>query len=494
MSTKHLTILHANDLHGKLAFTVGKDMLIRGGISLTSGYVKKVRSAEDNVFFAISGDVLQEDILGSDYKGTNTVSLINYLSPDAISLGNHELDYGMAHLLIFNNCINAPIICSNIMVGHLSRCLFYPSMVYDINGIKILVLGVIPKAFLNKVLSDEFCNNMLEYRDTYDSLRAEIDKHKDEHIDLTIVMSHYGIEGDRILAEEIPDDIHVDLILGGHTHIDMDKEEVIKGIPIAQSSYGTTHIGRFDLEIDTDKGGISSYKWERVALTEETSEFDYGVDELADKVVFNKKKKTTTDKLCEFESVYEAKSRVLENDLGDLISDAFLEMYAPDFVILQSGSIRAKECGPVVTEKELAALFPFDGRFVNIELSGKEIIDAFDYLFSLKPDGSVMNGTFQYSRGFKLVADATDCWNKGCRVESISLNGEDIKEDKTYTVGMTKNAADSFLRYFGFTIAPERQKLVSLSTYNDLAKWMLSQDEPVKIHGRGRFIFNNFEG
>ena len=75
---KQITILHANDLHGSLNFTVNQDLIMQGGISLLSGYVKKVRR-RGPVFFGICGDILQEDIWGSDYKGKNTVELINAL-------------------------------------------------------------------------------------------------------------------------------------------------------------------------------------------------------------------------------------------------------------------------------------------------------------------------------------------------------------------------------------------------------------------------------
>ena len=274
---KEITILHANDIHGQLNFTVGKDLTVQGGISLLSGYVKKVR-AETPVFFGICGDVLQEDVWGSDYKGTNTVELINYLKPDAISLGNHEMDYGLEHLLIFNSCIRSSVLCANIMVAPLAQVLFKPSKVYEVNGVRMLMIGVIPQAFLNKILSDEFCRNMLSYKDSYTAIREEIAAHAAEEIDLVVLMSHYGIEGDRELAANMPEDIHVDLILGGHTHIDMDEAEVVNGIPIAQSSYGTTHIGRFDLMVDTERKRITEWSWERVALTEELCDYDYGVD------------------------------------------------------------------------------------------------------------------------------------------------------------------------------------------------------------------------
>ena len=437
--------------------------------------------------------MLQEDIYGSDYKGTNTVNLINYLKPDAISLGNHELDYGLAHLLIFKECIKSPVLCANIQVSYMEQDLFLPSRVYETDGIRMLLVGVIPKAFFNRIMSDEFCRNMLEYKDTYQAIREQIKAHAGEKIDLVVLMSHYGIDGDRALAENMPEDIHVDMILGGHTHIDMESAEVINDIVIAQSSYGTTHIGRFDLEVDTEHGGIVDWTWERVRLSEESADFDYGVDELADKIVFHEKRKRENTKLCTFADAYTQPNRLYESDLGDIISDIFAEIYPVDFIILQSGSLRRSQCGPEFTEKDLKELYPFDDRFYAVQITGKELKKGFDYLFSLKPHGSVMNGTFQYSRGFRLVVDGTDCWEQGCRVRSISLFGEELEEERTYTVGMTRNCTDNCFTYFAKTFDETRCRVVSLSTYHDLARYFMAQKEPVVAPEKGRFIFENFD-
>ncbi len=490
---KQLTILHANDIHGQLQFSVNSNIEIIGGISLMSGYLCKVRQEEKAVMFSISGDVLQEDICGSDYKGTNTVSLINYLKPDAISLGNHELDYGLAHLLIFKECIDSPVLCGNMIVSHLNEDLFRPSMIYETEGIRILLIGVIPKAFFNRIMSDEFCRNNVLYKDSYDVIREQMDKHKDDKPDLVILMSHYGIDGDRELAANMPPDLHVDMILGGHTHIDMDEAEVVNDIIIAQSSYGTTHIGRFDLNVDTDKGGIADWKWQRIPLTTDVCDFDYGVDYLADQIVFHEKPRQTETKLCEFADEYTQTNRLYESDLGDIISDIFAELYPVDLVILQSGSLRLERCGPIVTEKDFKKLYPFDDRFYIVKISGKELKESFDYLFSLKPDGSVMNGTFQYSKGFKLVVDGTDCWEKGCKVTSISLFGEELDDDRIYNVGMTRNCTENCFTYFAKVFDDSRCETVSLSTYNALAEWLLSQKEKVVAPPKGRFFIENFD-
>lgn len=491
---KHLTILHANDIHGQLAFKIDKDFVMRGGISMFANYVRRTRNECSNLFFGICGDVLQEDISGTDYKGRNTVALLNTLRPDAFSLGNHEFDYGLSHLLIFDRCLNTDTLNANIFVDEIHHPLFVPSKIYKCGDVKVLVIGLIPESFFKKIYSDEFCRHLLSYRDSYQSIRDEIDMHKAENPDLTVIMSHYGIEGDIALAENMPEDCKVDLILGGHTHIDMDEAKVVNGIPIAQSSYGTTHIGRFDIDIDTVNGGIAAWKWERVEITDDNCEFDRDFDELTDSVVFTREKPKAKKKLCDMAEIYHHESRLHETELGDIVADAFMETYKADLYILQSGSIRANECTKEIYSSDLRVLYPFDDEVVSLELTGKELKEMFDYLFSLKPDGSIMNGTFQYSRGFRLVVDATDSKNKGCKVLEISLNGQDIEDDKVYNIVVSLNCLSNFPRYFNKVYDKEDCKLVSLSSYHDLAKWFIGQKEPVAIKGKGRFTLLNYEG
>ena len=43
-----------------------------------------------------------------------------------------------------------------------------------------------------------------------------------------------------------------------------------------------------------------------------------------------------------------------------------------------------------------------------------------------------MGGTFQFSRGFFLRVDATDCWEKGAKVVELRIGG---RIDKVELVG-----------------------------------------------------------
>ena len=101
MSTQKFTILHSNDMHGDfLAESGGQSGDLIGGLALLSGYINKVRSEEENVLFVIAGDMVQGSLIDSEYKGISTIEIMNYLSPDVVSLGNYELDYGLGHSLM----------------------------------------------------------------------------------------------------------------------------------------------------------------------------------------------------------------------------------------------------------------------------------------------------------------------------------------------------------------------------------------------------------
>ena len=97
---KLFTILHSNDMHGDfLAEAQGAQGELIGGLALLSGYINQVRRQEKNVLYLISGDMVQGSMIDSEFKGVSTMEIMNYLAPDVVTLGNHELDYGLAENL-----------------------------------------------------------------------------------------------------------------------------------------------------------------------------------------------------------------------------------------------------------------------------------------------------------------------------------------------------------------------------------------------------------
>jgi 5''-nucleotidase/2'',3''-cyclic phosphodiesterase and related esterases len=116
MAEEKLVLLHSNDMHGDF-LAEAKGPYHEGGVSLLSGFIKKVREEEPNVLYAIAGDMFRGSIIDSEYKGFSTIELMNFLSPDVVTLGNHEVDYGLAHLLFLEKCAKFPIINANMYIA-----------------------------------------------------------------------------------------------------------------------------------------------------------------------------------------------------------------------------------------------------------------------------------------------------------------------------------------------------------------------------------------
>ncbi len=109
---KNLTLLHSNDMHGDFLAEKIDDSLV-GGVSMLSGYLTRCRNEDPNVLYAIAGDMFRGSVLDSEFHGLSTIQIVNMLAPDVVTLGNHETDYGVSHLLFLEKMETFPIINAN---------------------------------------------------------------------------------------------------------------------------------------------------------------------------------------------------------------------------------------------------------------------------------------------------------------------------------------------------------------------------------------------
>ena len=94
----------------------GIDDDLVGGVSMLSGYLNKVRAEDPEALYVIAGDMFRGSIIDAEYQGVSTIEIMNYLAPDVVTLGNHEVDYGMAHLLFLEKCCKFPIVNANLYI------------------------------------------------------------------------------------------------------------------------------------------------------------------------------------------------------------------------------------------------------------------------------------------------------------------------------------------------------------------------------------------
>ena len=428
---KSLTLLHSNDLHGDfLAENV--DEKLTGGVSMLSGYISKTRKEEKNVLYAISGDMFKGSLIDQEYRGISTIEIMNLLAPDVVTLGNHEVDYGLAHLLFLEKCAKFPIINANMFLTSNNARLFNSHKIIKIDGMKIMFIGILTEEVLNSTRSDKLISTLVGIKDAAEEVGRICTAYQTEDIDLTVLLTHIGYENDKKLAAALDPDWGVDLIIGGHSHTLIDKPAVVAGIPIVQAAVGTDQIGRFDLVIDTDTNSIASYTWKLVPINADNCPRDLELE----KVVNNYKSETDAvyeQVLTRLDGVYTQTRRNRDSMLGHLFADIVKEGTGVDIVFISSGAIRGSELGEVVTKGDLRKVFPYDNKVVELKVTGKQLRDAFLWIFRDESINAPYDGGefYQLSRGVKIVYD-----QKTHSIEQFELNGKSIQDDDLIKIGM----------------------------------------------------------
>lgn len=161
MARKKLTILHSNDLHGDF-LPEEKDGVIRGGLAYLSGYVKKVRREEKSVLYANAGDMFRGSVIDSEYLGVSTIALMNLLAPDVTTVGNHEVDYGLAHLLFLERCARFPIINANLFTTLNRSRLFSPYITLTVDGLQVMFIGILTEEVLASTRSEKVIGALID--------------------------------------------------------------------------------------------------------------------------------------------------------------------------------------------------------------------------------------------------------------------------------------------------------------------------------------------
>lgn len=388
MDLRRLVMLHSNDMHGDFFAKEGHDKMV-GGMSRLSGYVHQVREEEeDPVLYVISGDMLQGSIIDQEYKGISTILVMNMLEPDVVTLGNHETDYGFAHLMFLERCANFPIVNANLYIKPTGANLFNPYHILEIDGIRILFIGIITEEVISKSKSEPLIGTFISIEDAAKEVEYICNSYKDVDIDLTVLLTHIGFDQDKALAALLPSEIGVDLIIGGHSHTMLERPEKVNDILIAQVGSGTEYIGRFDLTINMDTNSVHDYQWRAVPIDDSHCPNDPVMDQLLldyQEEVDGKYNSV----ICRLPHDMEHGNRFRETELGDLFSDILRYQLGVDVVFLASGSIRKPKLSRLVTRSDLMEIYPYDEAMISFSVTGQRLAEMLEHLMrSLYHEGS----------------------------------------------------------------------------------------------------------
>ena len=426
---KKLTLLHSNDMHGDFLAEEVDEQLI-GGVSMLSGYVSKVREEEKNSIYCIAGDMFRGSVIDSEFRGISTIEIMNMLSPDVVTIGNHEIDYGISHLLFLEKCAKFPIINANLHITTNNARLFKSHHIIEIDGMRILFIGVLTDTVVSMARKEAFIGGLVDVCDAVAEVERICNAYNSLDIDCTVLLTHIGFEEDKILASQLDPSLGVDIIIGGHSHTLLEKPEIVNGILIAQAGIGTDQIGRFDLEIDTDTNSISGYSWSSIPITDEHCPRDMALED-----ILNRYKKEVDKKynrvVTRFKRRLTHPSWYQETEIGGLLADILQESLRLDMMLVGSGSIRVKEMGPIVLFSDLTECLPYDDSAIALWVSGAQLEKMILYMLRDEVWDGAHCEFFQFSRGIRIVYD-----RETHRLKELSLNGDRIEASKIYKIGL----------------------------------------------------------
>lgn len=211
-----LTILHTNDTHSQVEpLEEGKRDAKFAGYARRMGLINQLRKEDPQLLLFDAGDYSQGTPYFNFYHGRIEVDAMNRMGYDAITLGNHEFDYGVDTLALVLKDAQFDVVCANYDVTNspLENIVKqYTIIQRSKTRIGVFGIGVNPHSLIaeRNFYPLKYLEPIEMAQKTADILKLQ------KRCDLVICLSHQGTHmGDVELAKATK---NIDIIIGAHTH------------------------------------------------------------------------------------------------------------------------------------------------------------------------------------------------------------------------------------------------------------------------------------
>lgn len=452
LPTQPIVILYDNDVH-----------------CAVDGYAKLVAlreqlSNEGNYTTTVScGDFVSGDIVGTVTKGEAIVNIMNRTGYDVITLGNHEFDFGLPHILSLTEALDATTVCANFRSTTNEEPTFSPYEIISYGDVDIAYIGLTTTATATLVSNDTFKDeegNVLydfAHKNLYETTQHYVDQAIAEGADYVVALAHLGdvSQGGHINSVEmITNTRGIDVLIDGHDHHEIeqrlvknsDNEDVI----LTSSGTKFHNIGVITLSTD---GKFTS----TLMPTAELTEIDADVQSFTDSIK-QEALKAGERVIGHTDFPISIKGpdgkRIVRNseaNIGNLCADAIRHGTKAEIALINGGGIRASIDAGDITINDCFKVFSFNNTVCTAAMSGQQILDALE--FGARATPAEVGGFLQVSGirfDINLVTSPVVLDEKGMcshiaegerRVANVevldSTTGEyrPIELDRIYTVG-----------------------------------------------------------
>ena len=400
---KELHILSANDMHAAI------ENFPRLGYVADS-----LRALYPDLLILSGGDNRSGDPINDMFEipAYPMVALMNQVGFHATVVGNHEFDsnqYGLARLIDLSTF---PTLCANMEPDAKFNMHVKPYQIFDCGGISVGVLGITALGSMGTPESHPARMTDIRFMDPLETIQKYVFLR--EKCDVVLLLSHLGYADDVKFSAELP---WVDIIVGGHSHTQLNGGEIHNGILITQNMKSLLNATHSTLVLEDGK--VVEKKAEAIAIAGQPGE--------------NK----TVAELVRYFSENPAFKRALaiaetpmnKEELGCMVCDAYIEETGADLSYQNAGGVRIEEheAGDM-TVGDVMKMDPFQNNAVEVFCTGKELAEM---LISCYDNDKQR---FPYVSGFTCEITINPADGKITKLVLLDKDGKKLNLKKTYRV------------------------------------------------------------
>lgn len=400
--TEPIIILYENDVHCSV-----------DGYSMLVSLRNERLSNSDYVSTVSCGDFASGGLIGAISKGEEIIEIMNYVGYDVVTLGNHELDYGVSQMFNLTEALDAPVVCANLMNVQTNTRPYPAYHIISYGDVDVAYIGfTTTTSGTVSSLSDDQGNLLYSFmRDNfYENAQHFIDEARRDGADYVIALAHLGdgakTGGHPNSIELISNTTGLDAVIDGHDHHVIEEQFVNdkEGNRVLLTSSGTNfqNIGQLTINtdgsihatlIDTTNGNVtpdSATQQFIEQLKEDVSgqgNFVIGYSEV-DLMIYDQDGNRIV--------------RTQETNIGDFCADALRAFTNADIAMVNGGGIRANLEQGEILFNDLYDVMPFGDMIATGTINAEQLLDVLEYSVSALPEEA---GTFMQVSGLQFVVN-----------------------------------------------------------------------------------------
>jgi len=475
--TVHVRVLATTDLHGNIfPYDYYTSQPAPRGLAKIATLIGRERAANPNTLLLDCGDTVQGSPLetvhlaamraGKSARGPQPdppqpdpmMLAMNRLGYDAMTVGNHEFDLGVADLDRARRDAKFPWISANIEGGS-----FQPYAIKTIAGVRVAVIGATTASVPSWEPAENFRG--LRFTDAVEAVRRSVvEIQRKRSADVILVATHTGIDRDAttgaLRTQDLPNENvayqiaqipGVDAVVFGHTHNEVGEYRVGPVLLMQPRNWGMS-LGEMDLTLDRLAGGWKlASKSSRVIPVTDATPADEAVLSLARPYHEAAERYLDTPVAQAPEAMSAALARAEDTPVIDAIQAVQLEEARAQVSFAAAFDIGARLPKGAVTVRQIAALYPYDNTLYAIETTGRVVREVLEYSAryynSCAQDcshGPLINPTV-YGYNYDIaegVSYAIDLRRKpGERIVNLTWQGRPLNADQPLRVAINSYRA-----------------------------------------------------